>query len=112
VEYNSENYKEQGGKKWAVGGELNILPGGKVTANGTQATAISNFTDNTGVVTPDSIIENVPATATAPAALADAALRTEVNTALTALENNTADLTVAVNQILVALRGAGIIASS
>lgn len=111
MDYNTENHKEQGGKKWAVGGELNILPGGKVTANGTQAAAVMGFTDNTGVVAPDSTIENVPATATAPAALADAAARTEVNAALTAIENNTADLTKSVNAILVALRGAGIISS-
>jgi hypothetical protein len=109
--YATKNHGKQGGEEWVVGGELNIATGGKITANGTQATAISNFTNNTGVATSDSIIENVPATATAPGALADTALRTEVNTALTALENNTADLTVTVNAILAALRGAGIISN-
>jgi glutamate-1-semialdehyde aminotransferase len=106
----TKNYNELGGAKTVIGGELEIATGGKITANGVQAAAITSFTDNTGVVTPDKIIENVPATATAPAALADAAARTEVNVALTAIENNTADLTKSVNDILAALRGAGIIA--
>jgi hypothetical protein len=91
--------------------EINLTPGGKITSDGKQASAVANFTDNTGVVGTDNIIENVPATATAPAALADAASRAEVNTALTAIENNTADVAATVNQILAALRGVGIIES-
>jgi phage I-like protein len=106
---NTKNYHEQGGNRMVIGGELNVLTEGKVLANGTQAGAITNFTDNTGVAAPDATIENVPATATAPAALADAASRAEVNTALTAIENNIADLTKSANEILAALRGAGII---
>jgi hypothetical protein len=108
---NTKNYKDQGGNTWHVGGELNIRSGGKILADGTQAAAVVNFTDNTGVVTPDTTIQDVPATATAPAALSDAASRAEVNAALTAIENNTADLASAVNKILTALRGAGIISS-
>jgi hypothetical protein len=106
---NTQNYHEQGGDRFVVGGELNVLTTGKVLANGTQAAAITNFTDNTGVVAPDKTIENVPATATAPAALADAASRAEVNAALTAIENNIADLTKTANEILAAIRNTGII---
>jgi hypothetical protein len=109
--YTTKNFSENGGDRWTVGGELNLANGSKVLADGTQAAAITSFTDNTAVTTPDSTIENVPATATAPAALADAASRVEVNAALAAIENNTADLTKSINDILVALRGAGIIAS-
>lgn len=106
----TKNYSELGGAKHVIGGELEIAAGGKITAAGIQAAAIASFTDNTGVVAPDSTIENVPQAATAPAAVGDTALRTEVNAALTAIENNTADLTKSVNEILAALRGAGIIA--
>lgn len=74
MRYNTKNYQEQGGEKWAIGGELNILPGGKVTADGTQASAIADHVD--------------PATATST------------------------DIATKQNQILAALRGAGIIASS
>jgi hypothetical protein len=69
---NTKNFKEQGGDNWTVGGELNILPGGKVTADGTQALAIANHVD--------------PATA------------------------SSTDIATKQNQILAALRGAGIIA--
>jgi hypothetical protein len=89
--------------------EIHVTPGGKITSNGKQAGAIVNFTDNTGVLSPDAIIENVPPTATAPAALADAASRAEVNAAITAIENNIADLTKSLNEVLVAIRGTGII---
>lgn len=71
--YNSKNYRDQGGQRWTIGGELNILSGGKVLANGTQAAAIDDHAD--------------PATATST------------------------DIATKQNQILAALRGAGIIAS-
>jgi hypothetical protein len=90
---------------------VHLTPGGKITANGKQG-SIANFTDNTGISTKDNIIENVPATATVPGVLADAATRTEVNSALASIENNTADLTETVNQILVVLRDLGMLKST
>jgi hypothetical protein len=70
----TKNYGENGGDRWSVGGDLNILPGGKVLAGGAQAAAIADHVD--------------PATATS----------TEIATKQ--------------NEILAALRGAGIVASS
>jgi hypothetical protein len=72
--YNTKNYTEQGGDKSVVGGEIEIKTGGKITANGTQAGAITDHVD--------------PATA------------------------SSTDIATKQNQILAALRGAGIIASS
>ena len=40
MSYNTKNYREQGGEKWVVGGQLEIEPGGKITAGGDQADAI------------------------------------------------------------------------
>jgi hypothetical protein len=91
--------------------DVHLTPGSKITADGKQSAAIANSTDNTGVLTTDDIIENVPATATAPGTVADAALRSEVNTALTAIENNIADIVAKQNQILAVLRSLGIIKS-
>jgi hypothetical protein len=70
--YSPKNYKEKGGDRWTVEGDLNILPNGKVLADGVQAVAIADHVD--------------PATATS----------TEIATKQ--------------NEILAALRGAGIIA--
>ncbi|MDQ0414230.1 hypothetical protein [Mesobacillus stamsii] len=72
--YTTKNYRELGGENWTVQGELNIAAGGKITANGTQASAITDHVDT--------------ATATST------------------------DIAAKQNQILAALRGAGIIASS
>lgn len=43
--YNSKNRQEQGGERWTIGGEINILSGAKVLADGTQAAAIADHTD-------------------------------------------------------------------
>jgi hypothetical protein len=74
MSYNASNYTEQGGATTVIGGELEIVSGGKITAAGTQAAAITNV-----------------ATAGSATAAANA---------------------TAINSILAALRGAGIIASS
>ena len=42
MSYNTKNYKEQGGAKTVIGGELDIASGGKITGAGTQASAITN----------------------------------------------------------------------
>jgi glutamate-1-semialdehyde aminotransferase len=68
----TKNYNELGGAKTVIGGELDIVTGGKITANGVQAAAIASHAD--------------PATATST------------------------DIATKQNQILAALRGAGIIA--
>jgi hypothetical protein len=71
--YNTKNYKDKGGDRLVVGGELDIKSGGKITADGVQAVAIADHVD--------------PATAT------------------------TTEVATKQNQILAALRGAGIIAN-
>lgn len=43
--YTTKNYGDQGGNRKVIGGELNIATGGKITANGVQANAITNPTD-------------------------------------------------------------------
>ncbi len=81
----------------------------------TQQSNIVALTDNTGATANDTV-ENVPActgdaggvaTVSDPANVATVA---SVNTSLTAVENNIADLTAKVNAILTALDGAGITA--
>jgi hypothetical protein len=42
MSYNVVNYEQQGGDTWVVGGSLDIKTGGKLKANGTQASAIAN----------------------------------------------------------------------
>lgn len=73
---NVENYKEQGGAVTVIGGELRIASGGTITAAGTQAAAISDFSGTGNYTNDEDAIET------------------------------------AVNSILAALRGAGIIAAS
>lgn len=41
----TKNYSELGGAKSVIGGELDIATGGKITANGIQATAIADHVD-------------------------------------------------------------------
>ncbi len=69
--------------------------------------AITALTDSTSA-TANNTVENVPA-ATAAVTDTTAASLTSVNTALTALENNDADLTAKVNAILSALVAAGVL---
>jgi hypothetical protein len=38
--YQTSNYEEQGGATWVIGGELDV-DGGKITAAGTQASAVT-----------------------------------------------------------------------
>lgn len=80
-----------------------------VGSDGSQQSAITSLTDNTSA-TANNTVENIPA-ATAADTDTTAASLTSTNAALTAAENNVADLAAKVNAILTALRGAGIIAS-
>lgn len=41
------NYSVQGGLTWVIGGNLNVVTGGKMLAEGTQAANIPSITDNT-----------------------------------------------------------------
>jgi hypothetical protein len=41
----TKNYKELGGAKTVIGGELNVVTGGQITANGVQAAAIADHVD-------------------------------------------------------------------
>lgn len=82
---NTDNYKEQGGAVWVVGGELRVASGGTITAAGTQASHIADA----------DVAHDVNST------FSD----TEVEAALDALGGK-------INSILAALEGAGILASS
>lgn len=64
MSYNTDNYEQQGGAVWVVGGELNIASGATITAAGSQAA-------------------NVAAVATGGNAAANAAA---INAIITALE--------------------------
>lgn len=89
---NVKNFKEQGGEVMAIGGELKIS-GGKVTADGTQASHIDDLlitTDLTGVDTGTDMT---------------AAQAAQIEADLAAIETK-------LNAILAALEGVGIIASS
>lgn len=77
-----------------------------------QLVDVETLTDNTGVAAPNDIIENVPASAgdvggaASVSAAANVATVASVDTALTAIENNIADLTKKVNDILERLKQA------
>lgn len=82
----------------------------------TQPAAIAALTDNTGATANDTV-ENVPAAAgdaggvAMVSAAANVATVVSVNTALTAVENDIADLTAKVNAVTAALRTLGLIAT-
>jgi hypothetical protein len=85
------------------------------TTPATQQAAIADLTDNTGA-TPNNTIENVPAStgdgggAATVSAAANVATVASVNTALTAVENNIADLAAKVDALTATLRTFGFIA--
>lgn len=89
-------------------GALNTTPA-------VQQTASANLTDNTGAAADDTV-ENVPAAAgdgggvATVSAAANVATVASVNTALTAIENDIADLTAKVNKALTVLRTMGFLA--
>ena len=95
MSYNGAVYRDQGGDKLTVasGGAIDVQTGGKITANGTQASAIPSLTDSTGGTANDTL--------------------TDVGAAFSqaTLNNNFADVAAKLNAILAALRGAGIIAN-
>lgn len=43
--YTTKNYSDQGGDRYVVGGEMNVLPDGKITADGVQSAAILDHAD-------------------------------------------------------------------
>ncbi len=96
MSYTGKVYREQGTDKLVVasGGEIKIETGGKISANGTQASAIVSLTDNTGGTASDTIANTAGA-----------------NPTTAEFENAIASLTAKLNAVLAALRGAGIIAS-
>lgn len=60
--YQTLNYEQQGGSIWVVGGTLDIVTGGKITANGTQASAMTaqlTTITHTEPGTPDYAIQNL-----------------------------------------------------
>jgi hypothetical protein len=49
--YTTKNYSELGGNRWTIGGDINVVAGAKVLADGTQATAIADHADTTTATT-------------------------------------------------------------
>lgn len=43
--YITKNYEDKGGDRTVIGGEVNVVTGGKITSNGVQAEAIDNPID-------------------------------------------------------------------
>jgi hypothetical protein len=86
--YQPKVYREQGGDKLVVksGGEIKVETGGKVTNDGTQAAAIVTLTDSTTGTAGDTVDDNTAS-----------------------VKDDIASLAKKINDILVALRGAGII---
>lgn len=91
--YGPKVYKDSNGDRQVVasGGEISVETGGKITANGTQASAIANLTDSSGGTANDTV-----------QAVGGSYSQAEV-------ANNFADLSAKINAILNAIRGAGII---
>ena len=94
---NTANYKEQGGNKWVIGGELEILSGGSVTG-----------------ITTATIVDDLVSTDTDKAlsaaqgkALQDAA-DAKVATNIADSEEVTAPTTAEFNALLSALKAAGV----
>lgn len=79
------------------------------TAPTAQPAAVPDFTNNTGVAG-DSTVQNVPA-ATASIIDSGAASLASTNAALTAIENNIADLADKFNVLLARIRAPGYIAT-
>jgi hypothetical protein len=48
MSYNTDNYEQQGGAVWVIGGELKLASGATITANGTQAAHITDATTGSG----------------------------------------------------------------
>lgn len=78
------------------GGNIDVRSGGKITAAGTQASAITAITDNTGGSASSTL-----AAITAGGAYAQADL--------TAIKNGLASIAAKQNSIIAALQGAGIL---
>ena len=85
MSYNTKNYTEQGGAKTVIGGDLDVVSGGKILGAGTQASHIAD--QKTDYTTGDLDIE------------------AEIIAAFNATN-------AAINGILAALEGAGILATS
>lgn len=96
--YGPKVYHQQGGDVLVVasGGQIKVESGGTITADGTQASAIVSLTDSTGGTANDTLA---------------AVGVTNTGDRSSDINNNFADLAAKVNAILVALRGAGIVAS-
>lgn len=91
--YSPKTYSKQGGDVFVVasGGELKIEPGGKLTNDGTQASAVALLTDSTGGTANDTLV-----------AISGTYTQSEVR-------DNFADLAAKVNAIINALKGVGIL---
>lgn len=100
MSYNTDNYQEQGGDVWVVGGELRMASGGSITAAGTQATVLADiaitWSSNGPDITPNDAVT-----------IADGDTPTVVE-----LQELCVEINAKVSAIIDALQGAGIVATS
>ncbi len=108
---NTQIRRLQGGDTLEVGpsGIIDILTGGEIRNNGTQASAVPDLTDNSAG-TADDTIQALTDPADAPAS-ADALRDDLVANLIPELRNNIADLTAKVNDLIAAVRGGGLVSS-
>lgn len=92
--FDTLNYRAQGGAVEVIQGELQIAPGGKITAGGTQAGPTIALTDNSG-----GTVTNTLAAITAGASYSQADM--------TAVKNALASLAEQCNALLTILKGIG-----
>jgi predicted transcriptional regulator len=97
MSYSAANYDQQGGAVRVQGGQLRVVSGGKITADGTQAADFGALTDNTGG-TPSTTLAAI--TAGASYAQAD----------LTAIKNALASMAADINALRACVRGIGAMA--
>jgi hypothetical protein len=99
VAQNVSNYMEQGGARWVVGGELDIVSGGTFALDGTTVSATAAELDECHVTTH---FTDVGAASSAYAASPCTGTLTKVYTVIWGtLANGTADMSVYANGILV-----------
>ncbi len=92
TQYTSVNYQAIGGDYWVIGatGTLDILTGGKLLTNGTQATGPTPFTDSTGGTPATTLVlprNDTTAHLASDVAANEASLNAQINLILTILKN-------------------------
>ncbi len=103
--YTTKVYQDLGGDRQVIksGGEIKVEPGGKLTNDGTQASAIAD------VAAADPLAAPAGGTGATAGAYDSAANRDLMITALNANRTLTIELSTKLDAVLAALRGAGIL---